>query len=62
MKSASWVSLIHLLLKKADSRYEATRMISSRPYLRARPPGAAPARSGAGSSGLACSVAVAASW
>ena len=61
VKSASWVSVIHLLLKNADSRYEATRMISRRPYLRVGPPGSALARSGAGSPGLACSAAVVAS-
>ena len=32
VNSASWASLIHLLLKNADSRYEAIRTISSSPY------------------------------
>jgi hypothetical protein len=32
VNSASWASLIHLLLKNADSRYEAMRMIRSSPY------------------------------
>lgn len=41
VNSASWMSVIHLLLKNADSRYEATRMISRRPYLRVGPSGPA---------------------
>jgi hypothetical protein len=50
VNSASCRSLIHRVVKKADSRYEATRMTSSRPYLRGGPPGPA------------WSLAVVASW
>ena len=37
VNSASWMSLIHVALRKADNRYEATRMTRSRPYRRAGP-------------------------